>query len=79
MFPLFVSRTGRVVFPIKELQKNHKLAERVGRCPIPGNIQGGGGCSIPEDIQEQVGHGSEQPDLAMHVPVHCRGVELGEL
>jgi len=36
--------------------------------------QRGGGCSIPGDIQGQAGQGSEQPDLAVGVPVHCRGV-----
>jgi len=28
------------------------------------------------DIQDQAGQGSEQPDLAVGVPVHCRGVGL---
>ena len=32
--------------------------------PIPGNIPG------------QVGQGSEQPDLVVDVPAHCRGVGL---
>ena len=36
-------------------------------------------CPVPGDVQGQAGQGSEQPDLAMHVPVHCRGVELGDL
>ncbi|KAK4818961.1 LOW QUALITY PROTEIN: hypothetical protein QYF61_022628 [Mycteria americana] len=38
-----------------------QVAQRCGRCPIPGNIQG------------QVGRGSEQPDLVEDVPAHCRG------
>ena len=38
-----------------------------------------GGCPIPRDIQGQAGWGSEHPDLAVGVPVHCRGVELDDL
>ena len=34
------------------------------------------GCPVPEDIQGQAGGGSEQPGLAVEVPVHCRGVGL---
>lgn len=37
-------------------------AQRGGRCPIPGDIQG------------QAGQSSEHPDLAASAPVHCRGV-----
>ena len=37
-----------------------QVAQRGGRCPIPGNIQG------------QVGRDSDQPDL-VDVPAHCRG------
>ena len=37
------------------------VVQRVGRCPIPGNIQG------------QVGQGSEQHGLVEDVPAHCRG------
>ena len=39
----------------------------------------GGGCPIPVDIQGQDGLGSEQLDLAVGVPVHCRGVGLEDL
>ena len=44
-----------------------QVAQRGGRCPIPGNIQG------------QVGRGSEQPDLVEDVPAHCGGVGLDDL
>jgi len=44
-----------------------QVAQRGGRCPIPGNIQG------------QVGRGSEQPDLAEDVPAYGRGVGLDDL
>ena len=37
-----------------------QVAQRGGRGPIPGNIQG------------QVGWGSEQPDLVEDVPAYCR-------
>jgi len=32
-----------------------------------------------ENIQGQVGQGSEQPDVAEDVPAHCRGVGLDDL
>ena len=35
-----------------------------------------GGCPILGDIVCQAEWGSEQPDLAVGVPVHCRGVGL---
>ena len=38
-----------------------QVAQKGGRCPIPGNIPG------------QVGRGSEQPDLVEDVPAHGRG------
>ena len=44
-----------------------QVAQRGGRCPIPGNVQG------------QVGWGSEQPDPVEDVPAHCRGVGPDDL
>jgi len=44
-----------------------QVAQRGGRYSIPGNIQG------------QTGQGSEQPDLVVDVPAHCRGVGLADL
>ena len=44
-----------------------QVAQRDGRYPIPGNIQG------------QFGWSSEQPDLAEDVPAHYRGVGLDDL
>ena len=44
-----------------------QVAQRGGRCPVPGNVQG------------QVGRGSEQPDLVVDVPAHCKGVGLDDL
>jgi len=41
--------------------------------------QRGGGCPVLGDIRGQDGHGYEHPDLAVGVPVHCRGVGLGDL
>lgn len=43
------------------------VALRAGRYSIPGNIQDG------------VGQGSEQPDLVENVPAYCRWVGLDEL
>ncbi|KAK4812867.1 hypothetical protein QYF61_024164 [Mycteria americana] len=40
-----------------------QVAQRGGRCPIPGNIQG------------QVRRGSEQPDRVEDVPARCRGLD----
>jgi len=41
--------------------------------------QAGGRCSIPGNIQGQVGQGSERPDLVEDVPAHCRGRGLDGL
>jgi len=35
--------------------------------------------SMLGDIQGQAGQGSAQPDLAVDVPVHCRGAALDDL
>lgn len=43
------------------------VAQRDGRCPFPGHIQG------------QTRLGSEQPEVAVYVPVHCRGVGMDEV
>jgi len=44
-----------------------QVAQRGGRCSIPGNIQG------------QVEWGSEHPDPVADVPAHCRAVGLDDL
>jgi len=44
-----------------------QVAQRGGRCPIPGNVQG------------QIGGGSEQPGLVEDGPAHCRGLGLDGL
>ena len=41
--------------------------------------QRGGGCSITGDVQDQTGQSSEQPDLAVGVPVYCRGAGIHDL
>ena len=38
-----------------------------------------GGCPVPGDIQGRAGRGSEQHDLAVGFPVHCRGTGLDDL
>ena len=38
----------------------------------------GGGCPIISDIKGKTGPGSGQPDPAVDVPVHCRGVGLDD-
>jgi len=44
-----------------------QVAQRGCRCSIPGNIQG------------QVGQGLEQPGLVEDVPAHCKGTGLDGL
>jgi len=44
-----------------------QVAQRGARCLTAGNIQG------------QAGRGSEQPDLLVDVPAHCRGVGHDDL
>ena len=41
--------------------------------------QRGSGGPIPGNIQDQVGRGSEQPDLVSGVPARCGGVGLDDL
>lgn len=41
--------------------------------------QKGGGCSIHGDIVGQAELDSERPDLAVRIPVHCRGVGPDDL
>ena len=41
--------------------------------------QRGGGSPILGDSQGQAGWGFEYPDLAVAVPVHCRGVGLDDI
>jgi len=42
-------------------------------------VQKASGCPTPGDAQGQVEWGSEHPDVAVGVPVHCRGVGLDDL
>jgi len=37
-----------------------------------------GGCPILRDTEGQAGQGSEHADLAVGVPVHCKGVGLDD-
>ena len=41
--------------------------------------QRGSGGPIPGNIQDQVGQGSEQPDLVSGVPARCGGVGVDDL
>jgi len=65
---------GRFRLDIKKLVLYSKSSEALEQV-----AQRRGGCPIPGDIQGQVGWGSEQPDPAIGVPVHCRGVGLDDL
>jgi len=55
----------RKVFYGKGGEALEQVAQRSSESPIPGNIQG------------QAGQGSEQPDLAVDTPIHCR--EVGQV
>mgnify|MGYP001852668703 CR=1 FL=1 len=33
----------------------------------------------PQGFNGETGSGAEQPDLAVHVPDHCKGVEIDDL
>jgi len=55
------------IFYYEDCETLEQIAQRGGRCPIPGNVQG------------QVGRGSERPDVVEGVPAHCRGVGLNGL
>ena len=66
---MFQSKRGEIQIGCKEKgfydQGSEALAQvtqRGGRCPALGDIKG------------EAGWGSEQPDGAVGVPVHCRGV-----
>ena len=68
------SKTGEIqteqeeeVFYDKDSETLEKVAQRGGRSPVPG------------DIRCQAVWGSEQPDLAIGMPVHRRGVGLSDL
>ena len=65
---------GRFRLDIKKLVLCSKSSEALEQV-----AQRSGGCSIPGDIQGQAGWGSEQPDPAIGVPVHCRVVGLDDL
>ena len=56
----------RKKFYNKNVEALEQITQRGGRSPVPG------------DIQNQAGWDSEQPDLSIDVPVHCREVELGD-
>jgi len=47
----------------------------IGQTKLKKNIKK----SVPAEIQDQAGWGSEQPDLAVGVPVHCKGFGLDSL
>ena len=49
----------KMFFYSKGSEALEQVAQRGGRCPVSGDILG------------QAGWGSEQPDLAVGIPVHC--------
>jgi len=62
------AREGKLaVLPPSMYGALEQVAQRSDGCPVSGDMQG------------QAGQGSEQPDLAVGVPVQCRGVGLDDL
>ena len=55
------------IFYCKCAETLERVSQRGRRCPIPGNIEG------------QVGWGSEQPDLVVDAPAHCKGLGIDDL
>jgi len=66
-FKLKECRFKKEIFYTEGGETLAQVAQRDGRCHIPGNVQ------------SQVGRGSEQPDLGEDVPARCRGVGLDDL
>jgi len=56
-----------------------KFLHDIGSEALEQVAQRGGRCSYLGDIPSQAGQDSEQPDVAKEIPVHCRGVGLGDL
>jgi len=50
-----------------------------GSEPLEQVAQGAGGCLDPGGTQGQAEQASEQPDVVVGVPVHCRRVGLDDL
>jgi len=73
IFNIFKRKQGRFRLDIRKKFFTMKVVklERVA--------QRGSGGSNPGNIQDQVGQGSEQPDLVSGVPARCGGVRLDDL
>ena len=56
------------IFYNKGAEAVEQVAQRGGRCTEPGDSQG-----------QMGGEGSEQSDVAVGVPIHCRRVGLDDL
>jgi len=63
--PTYIHRTRG------KCSKGHEVLEQVA--------QRGDGSLVLGEVLSQAGLGSEQPGLAVGVPVHCRGAVLGDL
>ena len=76
-------RTRDNCFKLKEVDIRTRYKEEIfyneGGETLEQVAQRGGRCPIPENIQDQVGWGSKQPDLVDNVPAGCHGVELDDL
>ena len=70
----FQSKRGEIQIGCEEEIFYNNVGEALAQI-----AQRGGGCPIPGDIQGQHGWGSEQHNLVVGVPAHCRGVGLDDL
>jgi len=59
-------------------KSNASIYSKVGEA-LNEVTQRGDGCPVLRDTQGRSGQGSEHPDLAADVPVHCREVGLEDL
>ena len=75
--PIFLIETEET--PTKQNRGNTLFFYSKGGEALAQVAQRGGGCPIPGDTQGQAGWGSEQPDQAVGVPAHFRGVGLDDL
>ena len=84
LLKIFISNTKTINWKNKVLSSDkagykEEILYNEGGETLERVAQRGSGGSIPGNIEDQVGQGSEQPDLVSDVPAHCGGVRLDDL